>query len=51
MFKLKGEMDFGQIIPLSIVFGKNFTDHNKVEIIFRNGEKAASALNEVEEII
>ena len=38
-------------IPVSIVFGKNFTDHNKVEIIFRNGEKVASALNEVEEII
>ena len=34
-------------IPVSIVFGKNFTDHNKVEIIFRNGEKVASALNEV----
>ena len=38
-------------IPLSIVFGKNFTDHNKVEIIFRNGEKITSALNEVEEIL
>ncbi len=38
-------------VPVSIVFGKNFTDHNKVEIIFRNGEKVASALNEVEEII
>ena len=38
-------------VPVSIVFGKNFTDHNKVEIIFRNGEKEASTLNEVEEII
>ena len=38
-------------VPVSIVFGKNFTDHKKVEIIFRNGEKIASALNEVEEII
>ena len=38
-------------VPVSIVFGKNFTDHNKVEIIFRSGEKVASALNEVEEII
>ena len=38
-------------IPLSIVFGKNFTDHNKVEIIFRNGKKITSALNEVEEIL
>ena len=38
-------------VPVSIVLGKNFTDHNKVEIIFRNGEKVASALNEVEEII
>ena len=33
-------------VPVSIVFGKNFTDHNKVEIIFRNGEKVASALND-----
>ena len=38
-------------VPVSIVFGKNFTDHNKVEIIFRNGEKVASTLNEIEEII
>ena len=38
-------------VPVSIVFGKNFTDYNKVEIVFRIGEKVACALNEVEEII
>ena len=38
-------------VPLSIVFGKNFTDNDKVEIIFRDGRKITSALNEVEEII
>ena len=38
-------------VPLSIVFGKNFTDNNEVEIIFRNGKKVASALNKIEELI
>ena len=38
-------------VPLSIVFGKNFTDNDKVEIIFRDGRKITSALSEVEEII
>ena len=37
--------------PLSIVFGKNFTENNEVEIIFRNGKKVASALNKIEELI
>ena len=38
-------------VPLSIVIGKNFSDNNEVEIIFRDGKKIASALNKVEEII
>ena len=38
-------------VPLSIVIGKNFSDKNEVEIIFRDGKKIASALNKVEEII
>ena len=38
-------------VPLSIVLGKNFSDNNEVEIIFRDGKKIASALNKVEEII
>ena len=38
-------------VPFSIVFGKNFTDNDKVEIIFRDGRKITSALSEVEEII
>ena len=37
--------------PLSIVFGKNFTENNEVEIIFRNGRKVASALNKIQELI
>ena len=38
-------------VPLSIVIGKNFSENNEVEIIFRDGKKIASALNKVEEII
>ena len=38
-------------VPFSIVFGKNFTDNDKVEIIFRDGRKITSALSEVEETI
>ena len=38
-------------VPISIVLGKNFTDNNEVEIIFRDGKKIPSALNKVEEII
>ena len=38
-------------VPLSIVFGKNFTENNEVEIIFRNGKKVASALNKIQEQI
>ena len=38
-------------VPLSIVFGKNFTENNEVEIIFRNGSKVASALNKIQELI
>ena len=38
-------------VPLSIVFGKNFTENNEVEIIFRNGRKVASALNKIQELI
>ena len=38
-------------VPLSIVIGKNFSDNNEVEIIFRDGKKIASALNKLEEII
>ena len=38
-------------VPISIVLGKNFTDNNEVEIIFRDGKKILSALNKVEEII
>ena len=38
-------------VPLSIVIGKNFSDNNEVEIIFRDGKKIASPLNKVEEII
>ena len=38
-------------VPFSIVFGKNFTENNEVEIIFRNGKKVASALNKIQELI
>ena len=38
-------------VPLSIVFGKNLTENNEVEIIFRNGRKVASALNKIQELI
>ena len=38
-------------IPSSIVFGKNFTDDNKVDVIHRNGEKATCDLNSVEKFI
>ena len=38
-------------IPLSIVFGKNFSENDEVEIIFRDGKKIISTISKVEEII
>ena len=38
-------------IPLSIVFGKNFSENDEVEIIFRDGKKIISSISKVEEII
>ena len=38
-------------IPLSIVFGKNFSENDEVEIIFRDGKKVISTISKVEEII
>ena len=38
-------------IPLSIVFGKNFSKNDEVEIIFRDGKKIISTISKVEEII
>ena len=38
-------------IPLSIVFGKNFSENDEVEVIFRDGKKIISTISKVEEII
>ena len=38
-------------IPTTVIFGKNFSQNNEVEIIFRNGEKISASLSKLQELI
>ena len=38
-------------IPTTVIFGKNFSQNDEVEIIFRNGEKISASLSKLQELI
>ena len=38
-------------IPTTVIFGKNFSQNNEVEIIFRNGEKISASLSKLQDLI